>query len=76
MIKSRKMELIAYIVIGAIAISIILPFLLLFMSSFTDEMSITRNGYSFLQRTSVWVHMNIYGRVHLPYPGHIWFPLL
>ncbi len=50
MIKSRKMELIAYIVIGAIAISIVLPFLLLLMSSFTDEMSITRNGYSFFPK--------------------------
>lgn len=50
MIKSRKMELTAYIVIGAIAISILLPFLLLLMSSFTDEMSITRNGYSFFPK--------------------------
>lgn len=50
MIKSRKMEAFAYIAIGLIAISIILPFLLLLMSSFTDEISITRNGYSFFPK--------------------------
>lgn len=50
MIKSRKMEAVAYVVIGLIAISIVLPFLLLLMSSFTDEVSITRNGYSFFPK--------------------------
>lgn len=50
MIKSRKLEAVAYIVIGLIALSIILPFLLLLMSSFTDEMSITRNGYRFFPK--------------------------
>lgn len=50
MIKSRKMEAVAYVVIGLIAVSIILPFILLLMSSFTDEISITRNGYSFFPK--------------------------
>lgn len=50
MIKSRKMEAVAYVVIGLIAVSIILPFILLLMSSFTDEVSITRNGYSFFPK--------------------------
>ena len=47
MIKSRKLEWIAYLCIGCIAISIIIPFVLLFMSSITDETTITRYGYSF-----------------------------
>lgn len=47
MIKSRKLEWIAYLCIGCIAISIIIPFVLLFMSSITDETAITRYGYSF-----------------------------
>ena len=47
MIKSRKLEALAYLFIGIIAISIIIPFILLFMSSITDETAITRYGYSF-----------------------------
>ncbi len=47
MIKSRKLEIIAYLILGMVALSIILPFLLLVVSSFTDELDITRNGYRF-----------------------------
>lgn len=50
MIKSRKMEVIAYGLLGLVSISIILPFLLLVFSSFTDEIAITRNGYRFFSK--------------------------
>lgn len=50
MIKSRKLEILAYLLIGSIAVIIIVPLLLLFLSSITEETSITRNGYGFFPK--------------------------
>lgn len=48
MVNSRKGEVVSYIILGTMALTIILPFLLLLSSSFTDESAIARNGYGFL----------------------------
>lgn len=48
MVNSRKGEVVSYIIFGTMALTIILPFLLLLSSSFTDESAIARNGYGFL----------------------------
>ncbi len=48
MISSRRGEHISYIILGAAALSILLPFLLLLSSSLTDEQAIVRSGYGFL----------------------------
>ena len=50
MIKSKKLEIIGYIIVGLFVISIIIPFALLIVSSVTDETTITRNGYSFIPK--------------------------
>ena len=49
MIRSRQqkyLEIFAYAVMILVAIVILYPFLLLFMSSLTDEITLTLNGYS------------------------------
>lgn len=48
MVISRKLEILGYVIVGIFALTILIPFLLLVVSSLTSEAVITRNGYSFL----------------------------
>ncbi len=48
MVEKRKgFQILANIVLMTLALFCLLPFLLLIISSFTDELTLTRNGYSF-----------------------------
>ena len=51
MVQSKKLEFVGYIVIGLFALAIIIPFVLLLVSSLTDETTISRNGYDFWPET-------------------------
>ena len=49
MIRSRQqknIEIFAYVVMIIVAVMILYPFLLLFMSSLTDEVTLSVNGYT------------------------------
>lgn len=48
MIKNGKMTLLIHIVLTLFTILAVLPFILMFMSSITDESMIFQNGYSFI----------------------------
>lgn len=52
MVTSKKLETVGYVMVGLFALTILIPFLLLIVSSFTSETIITRNGYSFFP--AVW----------------------
>lgn len=45
--KSRQFQLLINIVMMVIVLTVVLPFLLVFISSITDENVLIRNGYSF-----------------------------
>ncbi|WP_100407574.1 carbohydrate ABC transporter permease [Bacillus solitudinis] len=45
--ETRRWQWISHIILASISIFCIIPFVLLVISSFTDEMSILQNGYSF-----------------------------
>lgn len=50
----RRFELFAYIVLGIILLLVLIPFLTLIVSSFTDEFTLARNGYTlFPQKVSL-----------------------
>lgn len=40
-----------------VVVTVVVPFLLLFMSSITDENTLLVNGYSFFPKGSVWGRM-------------------
>ena len=48
--RNKGVQIMLYIILGILAILCILPFLLLVVSSFTEELSLARNGYSFLPK--------------------------
>jgi putative aldouronate transport system permease protein len=48
--KYRNWEISAYILLGLLSILAIAPFVLLVSSSFSDEVTVIRNGYSFLPK--------------------------
>lgn len=48
MIKNGKMTLLIHMVLTLFTILAVLPFILMFMSSITDESMIFQNGYSFI----------------------------
>ena len=64
MIRSRQdkaIEVISYVVMTIIAVIVIYPFLLLFMSSITDESSLLINGYSiFPKKYSLYAYSYIW----------------
>ncbi len=48
--RNKGVQVLIYVILGILAVLCILPFLLLVMSSFTEELSLARNGYSFLPK--------------------------
>lgn len=52
MVTSKKLEATGYIIVGLFVLTILIPFILLLVSSLTEEITITRNGYSFFP--AVW----------------------
>lgn len=45
--KSNRYQIVLHMILMLITLSVLLPFLLVFISSITDEMTLIRNGYSF-----------------------------
>ncbi|MDL2301285.1 carbohydrate ABC transporter permease [Lachnospiraceae bacterium OttesenSCG-928-D06] len=57
---SKRYQLIINIVLAIITLTIILPFLLVFISSITDENTLIRNGYSFFpEKLSLYAYQYI-----------------
>ena len=50
-----------------LVLSCVLPFLLMVMASLTEEMTLTRNGYSFSLRYSAWRLTAILSGAQVPY---------
>lgn len=61
--KSRQFQLLINIVMMVIVLTVVLPFLLVFISSITDENVLIRNGYSFFpQKISLYAYQYIIGQ--------------
>ncbi|HLV10141.1 MAG TPA: carbohydrate ABC transporter permease [Halanaerobiales bacterium] len=67
--KKNKLEIFSYLLMTLISAAIIIPFVLLFSSSFTDELSIIRYGYNFIPREFsldayryLWANINMIAR--------------
>lgn len=61
--KSRQFQLLINIVMMVIVLTVVLPFLLVFISSITDENVLVRNGYSFFpQKISLYAYQYIIGQ--------------
>ena len=58
--KSKRFHLVINIIMIIITLSVVLPFLLVFISSITDEKALIRNGYSFFpEKTSLYAYQYI-----------------
>lgn len=51
----RTIQTIAHIVCGLFALLVLLPFILLIISSLTDNAWATSNGFSFSRRNGAWM---------------------
>lgn len=61
--KSRQFQLLINIIMSIIVLMVVLPFLLVFISSITDENVLIRNGYSFFpQKISLYAYQYIIGQ--------------
>lgn len=68
MIRSKsnmRFQILANFILILFTIFVITPFILLIMSSFTEESTLIRNGYSFFRKNSVWEPMLTYGKMRL-----------
>lgn len=61
--KSRQFQLLINIIMMIIVLTVVLPFLLVFISSVTDENVLIRNGYSFFpEKISLYAYQYIIGQ--------------
>lgn len=68
MIRSKsnmRFQILANFILILFTIFVITPFILLIMSSFTEESTLIRNGYSIFPENSVWEPMLTYGKMRL-----------
>ena len=64
MSKGRKAyQIVINIILVLVALLMVLPLVLLFMSSITDENTLVVNGYSFSRQSSAWVLINTLCRI-------------
>lgn len=71
---NRRFQIFANSILLLMAAGIVLPFLLLFMSSITEENTLIQNGYSFGRKHSVWRLIPIYGTKEDRFSGHMGLP--
>ena len=55
--KAKRFQFWINVVLILITLSIVLPFVLVFISSLTDENTLIRNGYSFFPETVSYTHL-------------------
>lgn len=68
MIRSKsnmRFQVLANFILILFTIFVITPFILLIMSSFTEESTLIRNGYSFFRKIQAWKPMLTYGKMRL-----------
>lgn len=68
MIRSKsnmRFQVLANFILILFTIFVITPFILLIMSSFTEESTLIRNGYSFFRKNSAWKPMLTFGKMRL-----------
>lgn len=68
MIRSKsnmRFQVLANFILILFTIFVITPFILLIMSSFTEESTLIRNGYSFFPENSAWKPMLTFGKMRL-----------
>lgn len=69
--SAKRFERLAHTVMILVTICIVLPFILLFMSSITSESALVRDGYSFFQKSSVFMPISLSGIMLQMYSGHM-----
>ena len=67
--SAKRFEVLAHVVMIFVTVCIVLPFILLFMSSITSETALVRDGYSFFPKKFSSMHTNLSWIMHLMCSG-------